>query len=383
MSSKVNEVQNKKGRLGRGLNSLLGSNLTSNLGEDFTKRTQAQVPDVAQLQKQTVQNLVESKQASIAVVVGGQDTSKENLIKTQVINKIEVVSAIQNTIAPAPISTPATVVATIPPESRIWKIAVDKLNPNEYQPRQKFNKESLAELAASIKDKGMLQPIVARRHLNGTLEIISGERRWRAAQIAGLHEVPVLIKSVTDQDALELAIIENIQREDLNPIDEAEAYQRLADEFKLTQHQIAAKVCKERATVANAMRLLSLPSLVREMLSQQEITSGHAKVLLSLSDPKTQHQLAKKVLANKLSVRALEKIIQAMQKQPNETIEELDNVEKTKIRLAEAASLELQRLLGTKVVIDYSMGKGKITLAFYSDEEFNQIVEKIKKSWQK
>jgi ParB family chromosome partitioning protein len=368
MSDKSQDTQNKKGRLGRGLNSLLGNSLTSTT--DVVVEKQQPPQSLTQQQKPNI-TIVEQK-PNIQITAGAAANSTTvNPLAPQV----------SSTSINPTVSGPAA--ASVPPEARVWKIAVDKLNPNEYQPRQKFNKDTLAELAASIKDKGILQPIIARRHLNGTLEIISGERRWRAAQIAGLHEVPVLIKSVNDQDSLELAIIENIQREDLNPIDEAEAYQRLADEFKLTQQQIAEKVSKERATVANSMRLLSLPSSVREMLSQQEITVGHAKVLLSVSDPKTQHQLAKKVLANKLSVRALEKILQGMQKEPNESIDNLDSKEKTKVRLAEAAALELQRLVGTKVGIDYNMGKGKITLAFYSDEEFNDIVEKLKKTWQK
>lgn len=372
MSDKTQDSQAKKGRLGRGLNSLLGNNLTVSSDDVLEK-------------KEPTANLATNPPVGKLVT---PPISEAKLSKTLVeVNNVNPTSASQaqttstNTLVTA--SAAAPVAPVVPPEARIWKIAVDKLNPNEYQPRQKFNKETLAELSTSIKEKGILQPIVARRHLNGTLEIISGERRWRAAQMAGLHEVPVILRSVNDQDSLELAIIENIQREDLNPIDEAEAYQRLADEFKLTQQQIAEKVSKDRATVANAMRLLSLPATVREMLAQQEITAGHAKVLLSINDPKTQHQLAKKVLANKLSVRALEKIIQGLQKQPNESLENMDSKEKTKARLAEAAALELQRLIGTKVSIDYNMGKGKITLVFYSDEEFNEIVEKMKKAWQK
>lgn len=365
MSSKSQEAQNKKGRLGRGLNSLLGSGggalnssealMESNISEPQNLKSKSTLFDSQNTSTSTAPNALEQKAALVTT---------QNSAPSSTINNV-------NTVQP------------IPPESRVWKIAVDKLNPNEYQPRQKFNKETLQELAASIKEKGILQPIVARRHLNGALEIISGERRWRAAQMAGLHEVPVLIKSVNDQDSLELAIIENIQREDLNPIDEAEAYQKLADEFKLTQQQIAEKVSKDRATVANSMRLLSLPVMVREMLGKQEISVGHAKVLLSLNDPKTQHQLAKKVISGKLSVRALEKVVQGFLKKPEESLDDLDSREKAKSRLAEAAALELQRLIGTKVNIDYNLGKGKISIAFYSDEEFNDITEKMKKAWQK
>lgn len=359
MSDKAQDTQAKKNKgLGRGLNSLLGANLAAAAANEET---------------------VEKKQQPVSIAQVANSASMGAQIQNNNLQKPAGATANSQT---APASTPP-VQPAIPPEARIWKIAVDKLNPNEFQPRQQFNKDTLNELAASIKDKGILQPIVARRHLNGTLEIISGERRWRAAQMAGLHEVPVIIKSVNDQDSLELAIIENIQREDLNPIDEAEAYQRLADEFKLTQQQIADKVSKDRATVANSLRLLSLPSSVREMLSKQDISVGHAKVLLSIQDPKTQLQLAKKIIAGKLSVRAIEKIVQGMIKDNTDSPDEIDAKEKTKARLAEAAALELQRLVGTKVNIDYNLGKGKITLAFYSDEEFNDIVEKMKKAWQK
>jgi ParB family chromosome partitioning protein len=280
------------------------------------------------------------------------------------------------------------VVQTVPPEARVWKIAVDKLNPNEFQPRQFFNKETLQELANSIKDKGILQPIVARRHINGTFEIISGERRWRAAQMAGLHEVPVLIKAVSDQDSLELAIIENIQRENLNPIDEAEAFQRLISEFNLTQQQVAEKVAKDRATVANTLRLLLLAEPVRKMVSEGSLSTGHAKVILSLDETKDQVALAKKIIAEKLSVRATEKLAakiktgEDLNPSANSSNSE-DQKTDIKIKAVENLSGELQKLIGTKVDINYQDGKGKISLVFYSDDELNQIVEKLRKAWQK
>lgn len=362
MSDKHQEGQNKKNRLGRGLGSLLGASLT-----------QDNAP-AAHLEKPTPQK---NEKVDVA--------QKQQATATQPLPAVHVQQASSQVSANTQTQQPVQVTNQIPPESRIWKIAVDKLHPNEYQPRQKFIKETISELAASIKEKGILSPIVARRHLSGALEIISGERRWRAAQVAGLHEVPVIIKNVNDQDSLELAIIENVQREDLNPIDEAEAYQRLVDEFKLTQQQVAEKVGKERATVANALRLLSLPLQIREMLGQQEISTGHAKVLLSIQDPKTQTQLAKKVATEKVSVRGLEKLVQQVLKNNSldDKEDKLDDKEKNKQRLAEAVGLELQRLIGTKVNVDYNSGKGKITLAFYSDDEFNEMTEKIKKAWQK
>lgn len=351
MAEKVSEQQ-KKGRLGRGLGSLLG-------GSPNVSSTQSSNQSVENKEVNEKQNVAEKQQSRTVQAVGSEKgPSTQTQVNLQSNN--------------------------VPPEARIWKIAVEKLHPNEFQPRQKFNKETLKELASSIKDKGILQPIVARRHASGALEIISGERRWRAAQMAGLQEVPVIIRTVNDQDSLELAIIENIQREDLNPIDEAEAYQRLAQEFKLTQQQIAEKVGKDRATIANSLRLLLLADPVRELLVNHEISVGHCKVLLSIENPKTQAELAKKAQKDQLSVRALEKLVSKVQKGMSIDEDQTDN-NKTELKkkLIESISEELQKIIGTKVNINFSEGKGNITLSFYSEDEFNGIVEKIRASWKK
>lgn len=324
----------KKPRLGRGLGSLLGGSLDSTIVAPEAPKPTAQV--VA---------------GSAAVQAKGQEATK---------------TAIQ--------TTHNQQQPSIPPEARIWKIAVDKLHPNEYQPRMKFNRETIQELAESIKQKGILQPIVARRHATGALEIISGERRWRAAQAAGLHEVPVILKSVSDQESLELAIIENIQREDLNPIDEADAYRRLAADFSLTQQQIAEKVGKDRATVANAMRLLNLPKDIQELVSAGELSVGHAKTLLSVTEPTVQKEMALEAIKKKLSVRALEKMVA-------NTSSKSANIDNTNSPRADIhiKSLEddLQKKLGTKVTIDYKEGKGKLAIHFYSNDALSEIVEKI------
>jgi ParB family chromosome partitioning protein len=346
-------VEQKKGRLGRGLGSLLGG-----------------APPPPSAQEQQVAAVVEKQQIKEAVAKADAPAAKGPDAP-----EVRVAAGI-----PAPIPTPAPVA----PEARIWKIAVEKLHPNEFQPRQKFNKDTLKELANSIKDKGILQPIVARKHASGALEIISGERRWRAAQMAGLQEVPVIIRTVNDQDSLELAIIENIQREDLNPIDEAEAYQRLAQEFKLTQQQIAEKVGKDRATVANSLRLLLLADPVREMLVNHDLSVGHCKVLLSLDNPKTQTEVARKALKDQLSVRALEKLVnKALKGLSIEEEEDLDLKADIKKKLISSMSDELQKLMGTKVAIEYAEGKGRIVLSFYSDDEFNNITEKLNQAWRK
>ena len=264
-------------------------------------------------------------------------------------------------------------------EGKVWQVAIDKLHAGAFQPRLHFKKESLDELAQSIRSNGILQPITVRKSSQQTkFEIIAGERRWRAAQIAGLHEVPVLIKNYTDKESLELAIIENVQREDLDPIEEAEAYFRLAQEFQLSQQQISEKVGKERATVANALRLLSLPVEVKAMVSKKEISVGHAKALLTFSDADHIIKFAKRVHQEKMSVRQLEKLVQNLKS--NTTSESRAKAVEQNVTqgLIKGLSEELHKCLGTKVNIDYANSKGKISIYFYSDDELTQIIDRLK-----
>lgn len=337
MSDISNESLNKKSRLGRGLGSLLGGS-----GDALTLPTQN---------------------------IPAAPTPAKPLPNTG----LGATSA-----AASQSATPQ-----IPETARIWQVAIDKLAASEFQPRSHFEKEKLEELAQSIKQNGILQPIVARKLATGKFEIIAGERRWRAAQIAGLHEVPVILKNLKNQAALELAIIENIQREDLNAIEEAEAYQRLAQEFNLTQAQVAEKVGKDRATVANSMRLLALSTPIREMIVKSELSAGHAKVLLAVQDHKKQLELARKVVAQKLSVRNLEKLVQSEAKAPQATTgadsQKAIDANVTQ-RLIAGLSDELQKILGTKVTIDYANSKGKIAVHFYSDDELTQIVDRLKRN---
>ncbi len=272
----------------------------------------------------------------------------------------------------------AAVAQVIPDEARIWLLGTEKIIPNSRQPRKEFDPEKLKELAASIKEKGILQPIIVRKTTKG-FEIIAGERRWRAAQQAGLQEIPVILRKADDADSLELALIENIQRHDLNPIDEAEAYQQLAERFGQTQEQIAQKVGKDRSTVTNSMRLLGLGPQVKDMLRNGTISTGHAKILVAISDPAKQLEIAKKIVNLRLSVRAAETLIktEALSKQDNAPRLGMD-VSKS---LVKSLSEELQKILGTKVQIDYSNQKGKISVHFYSDDELTQIVERLRKSW--
>ena len=268
-------------------------------------------------------------------------------------------------------------------QDKVWTISIEKLKSGIYQPRKNFDKESLEELSKSIKEHGILQPIVVRPVGSGQMghfEIVAGERRWRAAQSAGLHEVPVLIRNYSNQKTLELSLIENLQRADLNPIEEAEGYLRLQTEFKLTQEQIADRVGKERATVANALRLLRLTPEVRALVQAGQLSAGHAKVLLGLSDIGQQKKWALQSVEQHLSVRKLEQIVSLnnsnAQKAPGSATEEKN--QSVTQRLISGLSEELQKLLGTKVTIDYQNSKGKMSIYYYSDDELTNIVEKLR-----
>ena len=293
-----------------------------------------------------------------------------------------VVSSGNQSLEAKPVAPPqSTAEASVPNEARIWNIAIDKLVPGVYQPRKSFNKETLEELANSIRQNGVLQPITVRKRKEGGFEIIAGERRWRAAQQAGLHEVPSIIKTISDREALQLALIENIQREDLDPIEEAESFQRLIEEFSLSQQEAAEKVGKERSSVANALRLLTLPLEVRDMVSRKEISVGHAKAILSVADKARQVNLAKRVFEKSMSVRALENEIKFTQKGPRQH-EEAPAAGSLNIdlagKLAKELADQLQKSLGTKVEISYKSGKGNVQVFFYSDDQLTQIFEKLK-----
>lgn len=356
MSEISHESSNKKKGLGRGLGSLLGGQAQPSTQEKAIKvNTQPEA---------TLSPKVPVEQSAVVVQSQASQSVSQEVQSNTVIQKDKPASA-----------TPVDI------ENKIWKVGIDKLTPGQFQPRRTFEKESLQELAQSIKENGILQPIIARRTKSGKLEIIAGERRWRASQIAGLHEVPVILRVFNDKEALELAIVENIQREDLNAIEEAEGYSRLITEFKLSQQQVAEKVGRDRATVANAVRLLLLPPQVKEMISKDEISVGHAKVLLSLQEPSKQIEVAKKVLKEKIAVRKLEKLVQSILKGSSIEDEVKPSTNKVSQILISGVESELQKLLGTKVNIDYSDAKGKISIYFYSDDEFNNLSDRLKQGW--
>lgn len=262
---------------------------------------------------------------------------------------------------------------------RLHVLGIERIEPSPDQPRRTFDKEKLQELADSIREKGVLQPIIVRRK-GSDFEIIAGERRWRAAQLAGLQEVPAIIRKSENQDALELGLIENIQRDDLNPVEEAQAYGRLSKQYNLTQQEIAQKVGKDRATIANSLRLLDLDPEIHQMIIQSEISVGHAKVLLGLTEKEQQLRIAQEIIAKKLSVRATESLVNASKEQKAPAREgALEDIDVSG-RLAERIGEEIQKVLGTKVRVEYANKKGKISIHFYSDEQFNNLVTRLKGS---
>ena len=252
-------------------------------------------------------------------------------------------------------------------------VKITKVEPNREQPRKNFDEDALQELADSIKQFGLLQPILVQDR-QSYYEIIAGERRWRAAKLAGLKEVPVIIKSFTEQEIVEISLIENIQREDLNPIEEALAYKRLLTEFALTQDEVAERVSKSRTTVTNSMRLLKLDERVQQMIIDDMITTGHARALISIEDKNIQYELAQKIFDEKLNVREVEKLVKSIQspkpkKEPKKVNESLELVYRD-------IEEKLKQSLGTKVSIQSKEnGAGKMEIEFFSHEELERITE--------
>lgn len=251
-------------------------------------------------------------------------------------------------------------------------VNVDRIKPNPFQPREKFDKKRFEELISSIREKGIIQPIIVRPK-EGNYELIAGERRLRAAKELGIREIPIIVKEVSDADALELSLIENIQREELNPIEEAKAFQRLIDGFGFTQEEVAKAVGKDRATISNTIRLLSLPKRVREMVVSGELAMGHARALLSVSGEHTILKLANRIVKNGISVREAEGIA-ARKKSPAITIE-IPKMKDHKVMFFEE---ELQRALGTRVNIRHGKKRGRIIIEYFSIEDLERIYNLIK-----
>ena len=255
-----------------------------------------------------------------------------------------------------------------PEANQLREIDVDRIAPNAGQPRNLFNENSLEELAASIREHGVVQPVVVRSLGDGRFELVAGERRWRAAQRAGLTRIPAVVREAEKHESLELALVENIQREDLNPVDEAMAYQRLLSEFGMTQEEVARRVGKNRASVANTLRLLKLPGEVQQWLLEGRLTAGHAKALLSLTDPDAIVAAAREMMRRQLSVRQAESLVR--QSAGTGTRAASKKEADPNVR---AALMELERALGTRVTIRERQGKGQIEIHFHSQDELQRL----------
>ena len=257
------------------------------------------------------------------------------------------------------------------PKSGEIMVRINEVEPNRDQPRKDFDEDALMELADSIRQFGILQPLLVQKKKN-YYEIIAGERRWRAAKLAGIKEVPIIVKDYTDQEIVEISLIENIQRENLNPIEEAMAFKRLLQEFQLKQDEVAERVSKSRTAVTNSMRLLKLSPRVQQMIIDDMISTGHARALLAIDDEEQQFILANKIFDEKLSVRETEKLVKAL-KNPKKEVKK-EKSEHTFIY--ENIEEQIKNIVGTKVSVNQKAnGKGKIEIEYYSEEELERIYD--------
>lgn len=372
--------------LGRGLGALFGEDTIEEViaEEKAADRKMANGADriveknSARIQKKNGKKSTEKSDSEVGKVKNTDLNQKaqesEKQITAEPLRKIEKVSEkTEETVKSA--SSFAVKPEQEEPAQTELELKVSEIEPNQDQPRKAFDQEQMEELADSIRKYGVLQPLLVQKK-GESYEIIAGERRWRAAKLAGLKTIPVVIREYSPQQAMEIALIENVQREDLNPIEEARAYQRLMQEFSLKQEEIAERVSKNRTTITNSMRLLNLAPEVQQMLVEGRIASGHARALLAVADPYQQLELAKKVEAERMSVREVEKAVKLLGKEKKE---------KKKSQVDEAVELVFQDMenrmktvMGTKVNISRKdKSKGKIEIEYYSEAELERLVELI------
>lgn len=269
-----------------------------------------------------------------------------------------------------------TAAAEIKGENTVNMLKLSQIEPNPNQPRKTFDNDKLQLLANSIEEHGIVQPIVVRKNDNGFYTIVAGERRWRAARMAGLSDVPVVIKDYSEETVAAVSLIENLQREDLNPIEEAMGYARLTDEFQMTQDEVSKKVGKSRSAITNSLRLLNLSPNVKKLVEQLEISAGHARALLAVEDTEIQEKIAYQIIEKDLSVRQIENYVNIYKKQSETVKKEKQlkfNIAKNEIENS------LSSILGTKVKISEGKNKGKIEIEFYDNESLNKIVNILRK----
>ena len=258
-------------------------------------------------------------------------------------------------------------------QNSITEIKLTDIEPNDKQPRRAFDDEALTDLAESIREHGVVQPIIVRR-IGNSYQIIAGERRWRASRLAGKRTIPAIIKDCTNLEVMELALIENLQREDLNSIEEAMAYKSLIEEYKMTQEEISKQIGKSRPAIANSLRLLQLPQIIKDMIAVGKISQGHARALLSIEGEKKQLEIAEKIIDQQLNVRQIEKL--AKTAKIKEKVE--DPLDKYQIEIKQLQE-RLKAALGTKVIIQHKKDKGRIEIEYYSNEDLDRIIDLLEK----
>ena len=341
----------KRAGLGRGLDGMFTSYLDRSKGEkkeagSGTEKTKDQAPAVQEDEK-----LEKSKKTASSK----KETSKKEAAKKDTAKKISNQTA----------------------RNAVVSLRIIEVEPNREQPRKEFEEAALLELAESIRQYGVIQPLLVQKREN-YYEIIAGERRWRAAKLAGLKEIPVIIKDYSDQEIVEVSLIENIQREDLNPIEEALAYQRLLDEFHMKQEEVASRVSKNRTTITNSLRLLKLDERVRKMLVENQISGGHARTLLGIEDSQKQYEAATRVVRDKLSVRDVERLVRGIQKGKDE--KKKDTSADTAMDLiCRDMEEQMKAVLGTKVKVNRKNSKsGRIEIDYYSQEELERLYDLLR-----
>jgi ParB family chromosome partitioning protein len=346
----------KKTGLGRGLDALFPEKSTQNRPKTTVKRERENASSGVNAEDKT-ENKTENKSWNTA-------NNRMNLDNTAGKNHVEDNGIDQNQVKKEEETTRGAEVM----------VKLSSVEPNRDQPRKSFDEENLRELSESIKQYGILQPLLVSKKQD-YYEIIAGERRWRAAKLAGVKEVPVLVKEFSDQQIVEVSLIENIQREDLNSIEEALAYKRLMDEFHLKQDEIAEKVSKSRTAVTNSIRLLKLDERVQKLLIDDEISAGHARTLLSLPDGDTQFAVAQRIIEEKMSVREIERLVKNILEPPKEK-EKKPALSTTEDVIYENLEERMKRIMGTKVSINRKKNnKGKIEIEYYSRDELERIIE--------
>jgi ParB family chromosome partitioning protein len=288
--------------------------------------------------------------------------------------------------APPPLTSPPAAIPGAPPvavpapapdsRERVQRVPLTRIRPCPLQPRKDFSDEALKELADSIREQGIVQPLIVRER-GGFFELIAGERRWRAAQLLNLTEVPIITREADDRAVLELALIENLQRENLNAIEEAHGYAQLAEQFQLTQEEISAKVGKSRTVVANALRLLKLPEIIQKFIRDGRISVGHAKVILGLTDEKNQKLAAERVIKEGLNVRQTEGLVAKLSKRGPKKIATQSGIISIPLGDPHVADLEakMREMFATKVKLNYAEGKGSVEISFFSDAELERILQ--------